>query len=114
MISVIIPIIDQKEMTLACIDSVEAHTDDYEIIIVDNGSEPRWFNRKLAYIRNEENLGFPVAVNQGIRAAKGENIILLNNDVIVTPGWADRLIKWLDEYDFIGPCRDFVNQKNLA
>jgi len=112
MISIILPVLNQISMTNECIKAVRDNTSNYEIIIIDNGSEPPYEIINLpecphTYIRYEENFGFPVAVNQGIRAAKGENIILLNNDVIVTPRWADRLIKWLDEYDIIGPCTNY-------
>ena len=112
MISIILPVLNQISMTNECIKAIQANTQDYELIIVDNGSEPPYEIINLpecphTYIRYEENFGFPVAVNQGIRAAKGENIILLNNDVIVTPRWADSLIKWLDEYDIIGPCTNY-------
>ena len=114
MISIILPVLNQLSMTNECIKAIQANTQDYELIIVDNGSEPSLsfisdydFKPYDQLIRNKENLGFPVAVNQGIREAKGENIILLNNDVIVTPRWADRLIKWLDEYDIIGPCTNY-------
>jgi len=110
MFSIIIPVLDQLEITLKCIESIEDHTEDYEIIIVDNGSSPEYKPSDYTpfkVIRNEENLGFPVAVNQGIRAAKGDVIILLNNDVFVTPGWAERLIKGLEKYDIIGPCTNY-------
>ena len=37
-------------------------------------------------------LGFPAAINQGLRAARGEYLVLLNNDAVVTDGWLDQLI----------------------
>jgi len=108
-------VFNQLEMTQECLWSIRNNTGrDVEIIIIDNGSVPSFAEDillKRAYdisiIRNEENLGFPVAVNQGIRAAKGDVIVLLNNDVIVTPGWAERLVKWLNKYDIIGPCTNY-------
>ena len=47
---------------------------------------------RVAVIRNEENLGFAKGVNQGLAAATGEYLVLLNNDVVVTPGWLERLV----------------------
>jgi glycosyltransferase involved in cell wall biosynthesis len=62
----------------------------------------------VTLIRNEVNLGFPAAVNQGIREAKGDVICLLNNDVIVTPGSINKLAELLDEYAVIGPTTGYV------
>lgn len=112
MISIIIPVLNAHEMTKECINSIRLCTQDYELVIVDNGSEPPIEKPYTGFvdcrvIRNEENKGFPVAVNQGIREANGDIIILLNNDTIVTPGWADRLLMWLDEYDIIGPTTNY-------
>lgn len=50
---------------------------------------------KLSYVKcinNAENLGYPKAINQGIKIAEGKDIVLLNNDTIVTDGWLERLI----------------------
>lgn len=113
MISIVIPVYNQHELTLDCITAIRKHTNqDCEIIIIDNGSTPPIKQPYTGFIetiiiRNEENLGFPKAVNQGIQPAKGEHIILLNNDVIVTPGWADKLINALDQFDIVGPMTNY-------
>lgn len=113
MISIVIPAYNQHELTLDCITAIRKHTNqDCEIIIIDNGSTPPIKQPYTGFIetiiiRNEENLGFPKAVNQGIQSAKGEYIILLNNDVIVTPGWADKLINALDQFDIVGPMTNY-------
>ena len=116
MISIVIPVFNQHDMTQECLTAVLDHTQNCEIILVDNGSEPpikppfSGFT-EIMVIRNEENKGFPVAVNQGIRAAKGDVIVLLNNDCIVTPGWAERLIGYLEEYAIIGPMTNYCAGK---
>ena len=43
-------------------------------------------------IRNQKNLGFGPACNQGFNLARGEYIICINNDVIVWPGWIEALL----------------------
>jgi GT2 family glycosyltransferase len=110
--SLIIPVLNQHDLTYDCISTVLKYTTNCEIIIIDNGSTPPFkppFSgfTEMKVIRNEENKGFPVAVNQGIREAKGDIIILLNNDVTVTEGWAERLTAHLNEYSIVGPCTNF-------
>lgn len=112
MISIIIPVFNQHDMSTECIQSVMDNTSDYEIIIVDNGSEPPFkapfsgFN-EIRVVRNNINTGFPAAVNQGLREAKGDTIVLLNNDVIVTPFSINRLESWLDTFDIVGPVTNY-------
>ena len=45
----------------------------------------------VTVITNPRNVGFPAAVNQGLQAASGEYLVLLNNDAVVTEGWLDQL-----------------------
>lgn len=78
------------------------------MIIVDNGSAPAFVDPHRI-IRNEQNLGFPKAVNQGIKAATGDIIVILNNDTLVTPGWLDRLEKHLETYDIVGPVTNSIS-----
>ena len=46
----------------------------------------------VTVIANAANRGFPAAINQGLQAARGEYLVLLNNDVVVTDAWLDQLI----------------------
>ena len=46
----------------------------------------------VTVVTNTRNLGFPAAINQGLRIARGQYLVLLNNDVVVTDGWLDQLI----------------------
>jgi GT2 family glycosyltransferase len=71
---------------------------EHEIIVVDNASEDgsaavveRTFPQ-VHLIRNRENLGYPRANNQGIAAAGGEYVLLLNPDTEVLPGALDHLM----------------------
>lgn len=106
--SIIIPICGNLDMSKKCFDSIGEHTDDFEIIAVVNGGEFP-FSVPGKIIRNEQNLGFPVAVNQGIKAAQGEIIVILNNDTLVTPGWLDHLDEHLKTFDIIGPVSNYVS-----
>lgn len=75
-----------------------------ELIVVDNGSADGTADRvaELApaahLIRNSENLGFVIAVNQGAEAASGDLLVLLNPDAVVEPGWRDAIERpWIEE-----------------
>ena len=66
-----------------------------ELLIVDNGSNPPL---EFAAIRNDENLGFCQACNQGLEAASSDVVVFLNNDVSATEqGWLEEL------YDTVEP-----------
>ena len=115
MISIVVPVFNNHDFTDECLRAVIDNTASCEIIVVDNGSDPPYrppfsgfMETKL--IKNDTNLGYPVAVNQGIRAASGDTIILLNNDVIVTPDWAERLTRLLDDFAIVGPITNYAAQ----
>ncbi|MHB9155197.1 MAG: glycosyltransferase family 2 protein [Endomicrobiales bacterium] len=116
-VSIIILTFNQLDMTRQCIESLEKHTKcDYEIIIVDNGSSDgtrEYLNALLPaksglrLIFNDKNLGFSKANNQGIRIAEGDYFLLLNNDVILTAGWLERLLACAESDPAVGvagPC----------
>jgi GT2 family glycosyltransferase len=86
------------EYTKMAVESIRAYTrSPYEIVIVDNGSGPETLAvlqtlRDVRIIYNSTNAGFAHGCNQGIAAASGTHIVLLNNDVIVTDGWLENLL----------------------
>jgi GT2 family glycosyltransferase len=91
-VSVIIVNWNRLELTKNCLRSLAAQIfRDFEIIVVDNGSTDG--SERLATIRNDKNLGFARAVNQGIRAAKGQYIALLNDDAVANKFWLESLIE---------------------
>lgn len=86
---------------------------DHEIIVVDNHSTDGSLEiiEKIcppaSLIRNDRNLGFAKAVNQGIMAARNEFLWLLNQDIRIRPGCLEALLKCYREIDrpgMIGPC----------
>ena len=105
--SVVVPVHDGLPFTRLCLESVLAdECSQLELIVVDNGSgtDTQTYLRQLAawqpavrVIRNEENRSFAVALNQGLAAAAGRLLVLLNNDTIVTPGWLEGLSRHLDD-----------------
>jgi GT2 family glycosyltransferase len=81
-----------------CLDSLARQTlGGLQVILVDNASTDgsveyvRDAHPGVEVVRNDENLGFAGGSNRGIAAARGELILLLNNDAIAERDWAERL-----------------------
>ncbi|MGN7399537.1 glycosyltransferase [Cytobacillus praedii] len=114
--SIIILTYNNLEYTKQCLESIRKYTDrdTYELIIIDNNSvddTKEWLLKQddIRVIINKENLGFPRGCNQGIEIAKGENILLLNNDVIVTENWLSNMVNSLYSEDRIGAVGPVTN-----
>ena len=86
MISVIIPCWNRVELTTACVTRIARCDSVTEVVLVDNGSTDGTKSQPVA-IRNDRNLGFAKACNQGAEHAQGDVLIFLNNDTLVHPGW---------------------------
>lgn len=119
MVSIIILTWNQLELTKQCVESILKHTDlPYEIIFVDNGSSDgtaQWLtglaqnDNRLSVILNDSNLGFAAGCNQGLMAAKGDTLVLLNNDTVVTPGWLSGLVEVLERNPDAGVVGPMTN-----
>ena len=85
-ISIILVLYNRAELTFQCLRSIaEEGFRDLEIIIIDNASTDETLQlldrvEGARVIRNGENLNFLLAVNQAAREARGEYLLLLNND----------------------------------
>ena len=104
LISIVIPTRDQSEMLETCLQSVFRKTvhSGFEVIIVDNDSREagtrdlfqRWRERepdRFRVVPLPIPFNFPALVNEGVRHARGELVLLLNNDIEVISG------EWLEE-----------------
>lgn len=113
--SIVILTHNELACTHACLQSIRFVTDEpYELIIVDNGSTDGTVDylrscSDVKLIENPDNRGFPAAANQGIRASSGQQIVLLNNDVLVTTGWLDRLLQPLRNNKTMGLVGPLTN-----
>lgn len=88
-----------------CILSVVKTTgENCEVIVVDNASEDgseRLIADKFPFVKllsNRVNTGFAAAANQGVASAKGDFVICLNPDTVVTEGWLEALLAPLIKY----------------
>ena len=119
--SIIIPCLNQLEFTRVCLSSLVRHTRaPWEMIVIDNGSSDGTgaylagvqdaVPVPVTVVSNARNLGFPAAINQGLKAARGDYLVLLNNDAVVTDAWLDQLIA-LAEMEEEGTTKNTKDRK---
>lgn len=94
---------NRLDLTYACLEALYENTEDYELIVVDNGSTDlvRDLDGPDILIRNAENRGFGVACNQGARLASGDVLVFLNSDTEPRPGWLKPLLDALKGPDVV-------------
>ena len=114
--SIVVVTIDNLLFLKLCLTSVLASLPrDGELIVIDNASrdgtaeylrELQEAHRDhLRVISNSRNRGFGPATNQGLAAAAGEMLVLLNDDTVVHPGWLAPLARMLRDplVGLVGP-----------
>jgi GT2 family glycosyltransferase len=117
-VSVLIVNWNTRTAVLACLDSLPVGVDDdlhVQTVVVDNGSvdgsaDALATRSEITLIRNDDNLGFAVAVNQAYREASGEFVLLLNSDVELTRGTLSTLTRFLKAHpDAAGVAPLYLN-----
>jgi GT2 family glycosyltransferase len=120
-VSFIVPNWNGGARLAACLDSIAEQTHrEIEVIVVDNGStdnsaslpcfrQPGW-----RCVRLDRNTGFAFATNRGVEAATGEVLALVNNDVILDPGWTSAALAALRAAPAAGAAATRVMQPDRA
>ena len=117
-VSVIIPAYNAADFIGQALESVLAQTyDDYEIIVVDDGStdetqavvEPYRDNIRYHY---QENQGVSLARNQGLALARGELIAWLDSDDFFYPDKLAKQVAIFDQQPFVGMVHSGWNMVN--
>ena len=109
-LSIIIVNYNVKHFLEQCLKSVYKALNgiEAEIIVVDNNSVDGSLNligekfKEVILVSNKKNSGFSVANNQGIKMAKGNNILLLNPDTIVQEDTFIKCLEFLDNHKDAG------------
>jgi GT2 family glycosyltransferase len=109
LVSVIIPNWNGAHHLPACLDSLgRQRYPRFEVIVVDNGSNDASLTLlardypDVRLIPLGENRGFAPACNLGMRAARGEILVLLNNDTEAGPGWLGALVAAFERHPEAG------------
>ena len=106
-VSVSIVNTSNRELLLACLESLEADPDrrtEVEVIVLDNASEDgsaeavRERFPQVRLIAQDYRAGFGANHNTVIRASDGRYVYVLNEDTTSQPGSFDRMVAYLDEH----------------
>lgn len=105
--SIIIPTYNELILLRECLQAIETYTDSpYEIVVVDNGSTDGTveycLKKPVTLVSLPHNRGFPEACNLGLMAASGSELLLLNNDVVVSKGWLANMLSCLYSGELVG------------
>lgn len=112
---------DDTDMTLAALHALLGRGEVYpnlEVVLVDNGSAPpvrevlrarTAADPRILLVENDRNLGFAGGNNRGIAAARGEYVVLLNNDTFLAPGALLAMLRHLERNPQIGIVGPLTN-----
>ena len=104
LVSIIIPNKDSASMLRSCIESVcESSYTNFEIVVIENGSAERetfeYYKElsedpRIRLVRWKKPFNYSAINNYGVRFAKGEYLLFLNNDVRaeITPDWLSEML----------------------
>jgi GT2 family glycosyltransferase len=97
-VDVVIPTWRARDLLRRCLSALRADHSSKRVTVVDNASGDgtcelvRDEFPEVALVELPENMGFGRAVNAGVRAGLGEAIVLINNDVVVAPGFVEAIV----------------------
>jgi glycosyltransferase involved in cell wall biosynthesis len=125
--SIIVPCRDQLTFTRECVRSLVRHTTPpWELVVVDDGCTDGTrtyldglqdtIRVPLSIVAHTQSQGFSTACNHGLAAARGDFLVLLNNDTVVTDGWLDQLVALAvadPKIGFVGPMSNYASPPQL-
>jgi GT2 family glycosyltransferase len=107
--SVIMPIYlvnqDHEEVIWETIHSVLSNDEDFEFIIVNDGSklDTKKFHKFCdVFVDRKKNKGIAPSWNDGLRMARGEYLAVINDDIVVPKGWLGDTVKCFEEFIDVG------------
>jgi GT2 family glycosyltransferase len=123
-VDIVIPVYRGEAETRACIGSVLASPNriDGAIVVIDDMSpEPAiraWLEQlsregRIGLVPHSQNRGFVASANEGMRMHPDRDVVLLNSDTEVAPGWLDRLAACAASDPAIGTVTPFSNNATI-
>ena len=120
LVSIIILNWNGKKMTEECLNSlIPQMNKNFEIILVDNGSTDgsvEYLKKKfpkIKIIESQKNRGYAGGNNLGVKYAKGDYILILNNDIVVDKNFLREIWKNKDKAEILGVKNYYYDKKNI-
>jgi GT2 family glycosyltransferase/tetratricopeptide (TPR) repeat protein len=129
--SIVMLTYNHLDYTVQAVDSIMRNCQDFELIIVDNGStdgtkgyldELSLQHTNVLVIKSPINKGVPAGLNEGIKHANGDYIIWVNNDILITPNALEQMADKMEIVEqttelthigMVGPMMNFVADKQM-
>ncbi|WP_127021609.1 glycosyltransferase [Rheinheimera mangrovi] len=126
-VDIVVPVFNALEDVQRCLDAINRNTDGFtvNVYIVNDGSDmptTEWLrafckNKPMFVLtENDKNKGYTPTVNVGLRQCKGDYIVTLNSDTIVTKGWLTGLVRCFKtnaEFGVVGPLSNAASWQNV-
>jgi O-antigen biosynthesis protein len=128
LVSVLVPCCGQLEYTNLCVPSGLHHSrSPYELIFLDIGSLDGTAEYlagikaaapvRIEVVRTPTDLGIPQACSEAVAQARGQYVVLLNNDTVVTDAWLEQLIGLANlspAVGLVGPMSNYAAPPQLV
>jgi GT2 family glycosyltransferase len=122
---VFVPVFNAFDETLQCLSSIDRHSPNgTDVVVIDDGSAGSrivdllssidLINLRLVLWRREVNLGFIATANQGFEASGRRDLVLVNSDTIVGPGWLVRLEAAARSHNLVATATALSNSGSLV
>ncbi|MBO6154366.1 MAG: glycosyltransferase [Lachnospiraceae bacterium] len=123
-VDIIIPVYNGYDDIILCMDSIRKNTDltRHRVVFVNDCSPDNrimpllssFIDDAVLVIDSEVNEGFSASVNKGMRLSEDRDVLLLNSDTIVTPGWIEKIIRCAYSKPEIGSVTPLSNAATLC
>ncbi len=122
-VGVVVPVYRHLRRTLDCLDSVLASIPPGTVVVAveDASPEPALVEAleamarsgRIQLVRRTQNGGFPASANDGIAACPDRDVVLLNSDTLVAPGWLEALRRAAYHAPDIGSATPLSNDASI-
>lgn len=124
LVDIIIPAYGDFEATKDCVENVLKYLDDTQNLVLINDKSPeekitkylrkiKEENTNITLIEHKKNLGFVQTANEGMSVSHENDVILLNNDTIVTTSWVKKLRERACVRDNVATVTPFSNSATI-